>query len=70
MTAPTRIGPDLTHFGSRRTLAAGILPMTEGHVAAFIRHPEKTKPGVRMPSFSQLSNDQALALARYLQGLK
>lgn len=44
--------------------------MTEGHVAAFIRHPEKTKPGVRMPSFSQLSNDQALALARYLQGLK
>ncbi|WP_440978088.1 cytochrome c oxidase subunit II [Sphingomonas pseudosanguinis] len=70
VTAPTRIGPDLTHFGSRRTLAAGILPMTEGHVAAFIRHPEKTKPGVRMPSFPQLSDDQALALARYLQGLK
>ncbi|WP_306999483.1 cytochrome c oxidase subunit II [Sphingomonas sp. SORGH_AS_0879] len=70
VTPPTRIGPDLTHFGSRRTLAAGILPMTEANVANFIRHPEKTKPGVRMPSFPQLSDDEALALARYLQGLK
>ncbi|WP_230481569.1 cytochrome c oxidase subunit II [Sphingomonas sp. Leaf21] len=70
VTAPTRIGPDLTHFGSRRTLAAGILPMTQANVADFIRHPEKTKPGVRMPSFPQLSDDEAVALARYLQGLK
>ena len=68
--APSRIGPDLTHFGSRRTLAAGILPMTETNVARFIRHPEKTKPGVRMPSFPQLSDAEAIALARYLQGLK
>ncbi|MDR6115230.1 MULTISPECIES: cytochrome c oxidase subunit II [unclassified Sphingomonas] len=70
VTARTRIGPDLTHFGSRRTLAAGILPMTPANVAGFIRHPEKTKPGVRMPSFPQLSQDQAMALTRYLQGLK
>ncbi|WP_294310590.1 cytochrome c oxidase subunit II [uncultured Sphingomonas sp.] len=70
VNAPSRIGPDLTHFGSRRTLAAGILPMTEANVAAFIRHPEKTKPGVRMPSFPQLSDDEGVALARYLQGLK
>jgi len=70
VTAPSRIGPDLTHFGARRTLAAGILPMTPANVAAFIRHPEKTKPGVRMPSFPQLSDDEARALARYLQGLK
>lgn len=70
VTSPTRIGPDLTHFGSRRTLAAGILPMTEANVAGFIRHPEKTKPGVRMPSFPQLSDDEAITLARYLQGLK
>ena len=70
VNAPSRIGPDLTHFGSRRTLAAGILPMTEANIASFIRHPEKTKPGVRMPSFPQLSDDEAIALARYLQGLK
>ncbi|MDY0958403.1 cytochrome c oxidase subunit II [Sphingomonas sp. CFBP8993] len=70
VTAPSRIGPDLTHFGARRTLAAGILPMTPANVAGFIRHPEKTKPGVRMPSFPQLSDDEAMALSRYLQGLK
>ena len=69
-TAPSGIGPDLTHFGARRTLAAGILPVTPANVAGFIRHPEKTKPGVRMPSFPQLSDDEALALARYLQGLQ
>ncbi|MHA0330346.1 cytochrome c oxidase subunit II [Sphingomonas melonis] len=65
-----RIGPDLTHFGSRPTLAAGILPMTTANVAAFIRHPEKTKPGVRMPAFPQLSQPEATAIARYLEGLK
>jgi cytochrome c oxidase subunit 2 len=65
-----RIGPDLTHFGARHTLAAGILPMTTANVAGFIRHPEATKPGVRMPAFPQLSEPEAVAIARYLQGLK
>ncbi len=64
------IGPDLTHFGARQTLAAGILPMTTANVAGFIRHPEATKPGVRMPAFPQLSQGEATAIARYLQGLK
>jgi cytochrome c oxidase subunit 2 len=64
------IGPDLTHFGARETLAAGILPMTTANVARFIRHPEATKPGVRMPAFPQLSHGEAIAIARYLQGLK
>ncbi|MCP3736242.1 cytochrome c oxidase subunit II [Sphingomonas sp. RP10(2022)] len=64
------IGPDLTHFGSRQTLAAGILPMTTANVAGFIRHPEKTKPGVRMPAFPQLTHGEATAIARYLQGLQ
>ena len=65
-----RIGPDLTHFGARPTLAAGILPMTTHNVAAFIRHPEQTKPGVRMPAFPQLTPAEATAIARYLEGLK
>jgi len=64
------IGPDLTHFGARETLAAGILPMNTANVARFIRHPEATKPGVRMPAFPQLSHGEAIAIARYLQGLK
>ena len=68
--AVSRIGPDLSRFGQRTTLAAGILPMTTAHVAGFIRHPQATKPGVRMPAFPQLSEDEAVAIARYLQGLK
>ncbi|WP_258042820.1 cytochrome c oxidase subunit II [Sphingomonas sp. NBWT7] len=68
--ATSAIGPDLTHFGTRRTLAAGILPMTTANVAAFIRHPEAAKPGVRMPAFPHISQAEATEIARYLQGLK
>ncbi len=65
-----RIGPDLTHFGSRPTLAAGILPMTHANIAGFVRDPGKTKPGVRMPAFPQMSAVEADQIASYLQGLK
>ncbi|MET4593055.1 MULTISPECIES: cytochrome c oxidase subunit II [unclassified Sphingomonas] len=65
-----RIGPDLTHFGSRPTLAAGILPMTHTNIADFVRDPGKTKPGVRMPAFPQMSAAEADQIASYLQGLK
>ena len=68
--APGGLGPALSRFGQRTTLAAGILPMTTANVAGFIRHPQATKPGVRMPAFPQLSDDEAIAIARYLQGLK
>jgi cytochrome c oxidase subunit 2 len=44
--------------------------MNTANVARFIRHPEATKPGVRMPAFPQLSQGEATAIARYLQGLK
>ena len=65
-----KIGPDLTHFGSRATLAAGILPMTHANTAGFVRDPGKTKPGVRMPAFPQMSAAEADQIASYLQGLK
>ncbi|MDP1028640.1 c-type cytochrome [Sphingomonas sp. KR1UV-12] len=64
------IGPDLTHIGSRRTLAAGILPMTTANLAGFIRDPGSTKPGVRMPAFPHMSDADAVQIARYLEGLK
>ena len=65
-----KIGPDLTHFGSRATLAAGILPTTHANIAGFVRDPGKTKPGVRMPAFPQMSAAEADQIASYLQGLK
>ena len=63
------VGPDLTHFGSRKTLAAGILPNTLGNVAAFVRDPAAIKPGVKMPTLG-LTEAQARAVAAYLLSLK
>lgn len=70
VTPAAQIGPDLTHFGARSTLGAGILPMTHANIAAFVRNPGKTKPGVRMPAFPNMSQADADAIASYLQGLK
>lgn len=64
------IGPDLTHFGGRRTLAAGILPMNDQNVARFIKAPARVKPGVRMPAYVHLRDAESLAIARYLQALR
>jgi cytochrome c oxidase subunit II len=66
----TAIGPDLTHFGSRRTLAAATLPMTRDAIGRFIRDPSAIKPGSRMPSFRQMSTDDADAIAVYLAELR
>jgi cytochrome c oxidase subunit 2 len=43
------IGPDLTHFASRRSIAAGSLPNTLGHLEGWIADPQTLKPGNRMP---------------------
>jgi cytochrome c oxidase subunit 2 len=64
-----KLGPDLTHFGSRRTLAAGMLPMTLDNVAAWIENPAALKPGTKMPAFP-LTKDETRALAGYLVSLK
>lgn len=63
------IGPDLSRFGERRTLGAGILPPTVDSIAAFIRAPQIAKPGVRMPAYPQISPADARAIALYLKGL-
>lgn len=61
------IGPDLTRFGERRTLGAGILPPTVENTAAFIRDPHKFKPGARMPAYAAMPEADALAIARWLK---
>lgn len=68
--ATARIGPDLTHFGARRTAAAGILPMQRGAVAGFIRNAGEVKPGARMPTYAHMSAGDALVIADWLIGLK
>ncbi|MFK4874946.1 cytochrome c oxidase subunit II [Novosphingobium sp. ZW T3_23] len=61
------IGPDLTRYGERLTLGAGILAPTVANTAAFIRDPHQFKPGARMPAYGHLSREEALALARWLK---
>ena len=63
------IAPDLTHFGSRHTLAAGILPNTPEHLVAWLLDPPAVKPGVKMPALG-LHAAEAQQLATYLLGLK
>lgn len=66
----TPIGPDLTHFGGRRSLAAASLPMNVQVLGAFIRDPAALKPGVFMPAFNRMSRTEADAIADYLLELK
>jgi cytochrome c oxidase subunit II len=67
--ADSRIGPDLTHIASRRTLAAGTIPNTRGHLAGWIMDPQRIKPGVKMPP-NQMAAHELNALLAYLETLK
>jgi cytochrome c oxidase subunit 2 len=65
-----RVGPDLTHLASRRTLGAGILPNDRPTLHRWVRNANDLKPGVRMPSYEQLSADDLEALTLYLGSLR
>lgn len=65
-----QLGPDLTHVGSRRTLAAGTLPNNVGTLAGWTAASQHLKPGNRMPSFDLLEGEQLRAIAAYLESLK
>ena len=67
--AGSRIGPDLTHLASRRTIAAGTLPNTRGNLENWIVDPQAIKPGARMPP-NQLAPEDLQALLDYLGTLK
>jgi cytochrome c oxidase subunit 2 len=67
--AGSRVGPDLTHFGSRKTIAAATLAMSRGNIGAWILDPQGVKPGVNMPPVT-LEPDEVDPLISYLAGLK
>ncbi len=64
-----QVGPDLTHVGSRSTLAALTLPNTQAALAQWLRDPQHIKPGNRMPDLG-LSEADIRDLDSYLEGLK
>lgn len=61
--------PDLTHFGSRTTLAAGARPATKGHIGGWLTDPQGIKPGALMPP-TMLEPQELHALVAYLQSLE
>ncbi len=64
-------GPNLTHFGTRSTIAANRLPNTPENLERWIRNPTAIKPGVKMPAWEGvLSDDDIRALVDYLGSLK
>ncbi len=67
--AQATVGPNLTHFGSRRTLGAGVLENTPQNLAEWIRDPQAVKPGNDMPILG-LSDADVQALVAYLESLK
>lgn len=64
-----RNGPDLTHVGSRTTLAAATLANTSEHLGRWIMDPQGVKPGAKMPP-TALARDEVDSLVAYLQGLR
>ena len=52
------VGPNLTHFASRSSIAAGALPNTPENLNKWLHSPESVKPG----------NDMAVAMANTIDG--
>jgi cytochrome c oxidase subunit II len=69
-SAIATIGPDLTHVGRRRRIAAASLLNQPDELVRFIARPDHIKPGVLMPAFSMLPESELRAIAAYLQSLR
>jgi cytochrome c oxidase subunit 2 len=63
------VGPDLTHLASRRSIAAGTLPMSKGNLYGWVEDPQSAKPGNKMPTIG-LEPGQLHAVVAYLETLK
>lgn len=80
----SRIGPDLTHIGSRHTIAGGVFPNDTRHLTAWIKNSRALKPGVLMPTAGigeydpitgmtlefGLDDQQVADIVAYLQALR
>jgi cytochrome c oxidase subunit 2 len=79
------IGPNLTHVGSRYTIAAGLYPNDAKHLAYWIKNAPVMKPGSIMPTLGKgltdpvrknvvtvggLTDGEIADIVAYLQALK
>jgi len=67
--ANANVGPNLTHFGSRTTIGAGVLTNTPSNLDKWLANPQAIKPGIYMPNV-QLNDQELRALTAYLESLK
>lgn len=63
-----KVGPNLTGFGSRMTVGAGIMSNTRENLARWVTNPGALKPGVMMPAHD-LSREEQDALVTFLHSL-
>jgi cytochrome c oxidase subunit 2 len=68
-SAAGQVGPDLTHFASRLTIAAGTLPNNKGNLAGWIADPQTIKPGTHMATVPVKADDMQ-PLIDYLESLR
>ena len=64
-----QVAPDLTHFASRRSIAAGAMPMGKGNLYGWIADPQSQKPGSHMPTVG-LEPGELHSVVAYLESLK
>lgn len=67
--ADGRLGPDLTHLGTRETLGAGVARLTADTLARWVIDPQGIKPGITMPP-TTLTQDEVRAIVAYLLSLE
>jgi cytochrome c oxidase subunit 2 len=64
-----KVGPNLTHFGERTSLAGATLSNTPDNVAKWLKDPPGIKPNSDMPNLN-LTDQQIADLVSYLESLK
>lgn len=69
-SAEGRLGPDLTHFGSRLHLGAGTLGNTPENRRRWLAHIQQIKPGARMPAYDRLDAQTLDAIGDWLGSLQ
>jgi len=69
-TGESRLGPELTHVGSRLHLAAGTLPNSEAGRTEWLTQVQRLKSGARMPSYQRLDAATLAAIADWLGSLQ
>ena len=62
------VGPDLTHLATRTTLAGLTIPNQPSSLRAWIKDPQRYKPGSKMPAVP-LDSVQLTELTAYLDAL-